>query len=399
VNAEGLQPQGPLSIMVVARDGIIAEAAPALAPLRGTSLLDQAAPGVRQPLARWLRTAVPPGPLSLDTTTFAYRGRGDDGLPVLMNLTAVEPLAGRPVADDEIILVRQRVGGPVVPIGDRTVTLAPRQGWDHVLNHDVRAGIRNARSFVGLYRRQRRAADGGSDPSDRGGDAPPDPALLDTGLRALANADRAMEDIVRFYRLDVDPLTMGPVRLAGITVGAARRAAEELDRLARADHADLAGGTVVHGPGDADPLMVTGNEALLEWLLTELVVNARKFAGGATVVAVTGTEAGGWVTVRVANTGTPIDRSLAEEAFGLGRVLQGRGARPGVGLGLPLARRIAARHAGRLDVVTRPGGSDESTVVELELPAATPVPAPPDPGAVHGRAGGPGDRGVRSARR
>jgi signal transduction histidine kinase len=258
-----------------------------------------------------------------------------------------------------------------------------------VLNHDVRAGLRHARSFIGLYRRQL-DADG---PAGDGAD----PALLDTGLRALANADRSMEDIVRYHRLDVDLLVMGPLPLAEITVGAARSATEQLDQLARAGHRDLAGGLAVQGPGRTGPLAVTGNEALLEWLVAELVVNARKFAGGATVVSVSGVETDGWVTVRVANTGTPIDPELAAEAFGLGRVLEGRGERPGVGLGLSLARRVAVRHAGRLEFVHDPEAG--GTTVEFELPAGV-LPAVwplslgrPEAGVAHG------NREARSGRR
>jgi two-component system sensor histidine kinase TctE len=305
-----------------------------------------------------------------------------DGLPLMLRVSPVEsPHEPADPAAGVLWLAAQPLGGPVVHRGHEAAGGPPRSGWDHVLNHDVRSGIRNARSFTGLYRRRLGPpADAG--PDDAGGTGLPDPHLLDTALRALANADRAMEDLVRLHRINTDRLAMGPVAVADLCVSACLAAEDRLAELVASGHDDLAGGLTVLGPGRAGEgapgSLVIGNEPLLAWLLAELMVNARKFAGEPTVVTVTVEDDGsGWLTILVANTGAPVDPHLAEEAFGLGRMLQARGVRPGVGLGLPLARRIAARHAGRLVFTPDPDGA--GTVLELRLLGprpATPAPTP-----------------------
>jgi signal transduction histidine kinase len=174
-----------------------------------------------------------------------------------------------------------------------------------------------------------------------------------------------LDRIVWFVRLESEPMTMAPLVLGDLLDQARTTAATTLDELAgAAGLGDLAEPV----PVDLDPTnataAVTGDRDLLVWALAELLVNARKFGGPDVRVAVAATPAGPWVSVRVTSVGTVIDPALAEDAFRLGRLLQPRGERPGIGMGLPLCRRIVTRHGGR--VVAR-AEAGVGTTIELLL--------------------------------
>ena len=327
----------------------------------GRSLYDVFAPADRAALHALLVQA--------HTVAFAHTamlvGRRDDGLPLILHVTAPEAAS----SPDGTALVLSRWGGPVAWAGGAPLEPPVRTGPDHVLSHDARASVRNARNFVNLFARKLAALD----------PAPELPAAhLDTALRALATGDETLDRIVWFMRLEDEPLAAQPIPLSTL-VELARRQAEndvvELSALPGQD--DLAGAPAVDLRAPED-LEITGHLELLTWTLTELLVNARKFGGqdAAVTVTVDATSSAGFVDLRVANTGKPIDPSLADDAFKLGRMLQARGERPGVGLGLPIARRIITRHGGR--IAFTPGAATTLAISLLAAPAGvtTPHPAP-----------------------
>jgi len=355
------------AIVTVDGTGSIIEASPALGSIIG------AAPGTRT-VGRPLSELIAPHDHSafldlLVATTDASRighgaclvatGRRDDGLPLLITVQvpATEAVTTNVPLDARIAMVIERAGGPVAWADDPTPATPDRAGPDHVLSHDARAQVRNARNFLGLF--SRKLAESGADPEKL-------PAtFLDTGLRALATGDEILDRIVWFLRLENDPIVMQPLSLDDVIDAAGRLSRSNLDELAQLEgHADLAEPlTVEHQPTGID---IVANHELIVWAIAEVFTNARKFAKQATTITVAAGRSERWVDVRIANTGHTIDATLAPEAFKLGRMLQGRGERPGVGLGLSLCRRIVLRHGGRTGI----GPAVDGTVVTFSLLAA-----------------------------
>jgi light-regulated signal transduction histidine kinase (bacteriophytochrome) len=87
-----------------------------------------------------------------------------------------------------------------------------------------------------------------------------------------------------------------------------------------------------------------GDPALLRRLLEELLDNALKF-GGTRIELGFDADTGAYF---VRDDGIGVDGPLAEQAYGIFGRLHGREAYPGTGAGLAIARRIAARHGGRV---------------------------------------------------
>jgi heavy metal sensor kinase len=146
-----------------------------------------------------------------------------------------------------------------------------------------------------------------------------------------------------------------------------------------ADHTRAADIRVTASPAPADV-----HPVLLGELVDVLVDNACKYSAPGTPVAVRVGPAGGGVEVAVEDAGigiTEADAARVFEPFVRSAEARRRGV-DGVGLGLAVARRIAAAHGGTLGVVSTPGRGSRFT---LRLPAAaTAAPAPakesgPDP--------------------
>jgi hypothetical protein len=358
-------PGADKAIVTVDGTGSIIEASPSLALLlgagdargviEGRSLTEHIAPSDQ---AAWLDLLV----ATTDEARMANgvqltaTGRRDDGLPLLLDLhvPADAALTTNVPLDARIGLVVARAGGPVTWAEDVQPPPPERSGPDHVLSHDARAQVRNARNFLGLF--ARKVPDSGADPELL------PVSFLDTSLRALAVGDEILDRIVWFLRLEQDPIAMRGTSLAHLVEMARRHSQSTVDDWSTLEgQEDLAEPVAVTEEGtDVD---VVGNGELLVWVLAELMTNARKFAKEPTALTIDARRSDKWVEVRVANTGHRIDPALAPDAFKLGRMLQGRGERPGVGLGLSLCRRIVLRHAGRMRIEP----TDDGTVVTFSL--------------------------------
>lgn len=121
---------------------------------------------------------------------------------------------------------------------------------------------------------------------------------------------------------------------------------------------------VVEGP---ETLTARADSLRLEQAIANLVANAVKYSPQGGLVRVAVAEADGMVTVAVSDEGIGI---LAEDLAVLGRPFaRGTGrARTfsGMGLGLYLARLVAERHGGSLEL--RSAGEDAGTTVTLSIP-------------------------------
>src|SRR5579884_671614 len=132
---------------------------------------------------------------------------------------------------------------------------------------------------------------------------------------------------------------------------------------------------------DVEMPPVTVDPTRLKQILLNLLSNAVKFTepGGSVTVIVRRADGGG-IAIDVSDTGsgmTPEELAIALEPFGQVDSAYNR-SHEGTGLGLPLARRLASLHGGRLDIESQKGVGTTATVT---LPASrilqteTPEPA------------------------
>jgi len=129
-------------------------------------------------------------------------------------------------------------------------------------------------------------------------------------------------------------------------------------------------GVAVSTPG---PVPARVDRRRIEQVLSNLLENARRYAGGATEVRLErrdadgDEEAGEWIRVRVEDRGPgvpPAERDAIFERFVRGRAAEAPESPRGTGLGLAVTRQHVELHGGRIWVEDRPGGG-ASFVVEL----------------------------------
>jgi len=116
-----------------------------------------------------------------------------------------------------------------------------------------------------------------------------------------------------------------------------------------------AGKLTIRSVVTSDPGAVRADPGALDELLDNLLDNAVRYtpAGGSVTVEVEGTAAEAAVTVRDTGPGIgPEDLELIFRPFYRGKAQK---SIPGTGLGLPIAKRIAEAHGGRIEVHSAPG--------------------------------------------
>lgn len=115
---------------------------------------------------------------------------------------------------------------------------------------------------------------------------------------------------------------------------------------------------------DTEPVEVRGKPMSMKRAIRNLLVNAATHGGGAHVSI---RNESGAVRVEIVDNGPGIPRELLSRAFEpFFRVEQARPARPGVGLGLAIAREIIQHNRGTLRLANRASGG---LIQTIELPA------------------------------
>ncbi|MEU0025790.1 HAMP domain-containing sensor histidine kinase [Streptomyces sp. NPDC006335] len=175
----------------------------------------------------------------------------------------------------------------------------------------------------------------------------------------LLDLDGAVEDTVRLQHLAADLLLLARLD-AGERVADGR---VELGALVRERAAGRAGVTV-----RADAVEVTGSRGQLERVLDNLLDNARRHARSEVAVTVR-RDGDRRAVVEVADDGDGVPPGDRERIFERFVRLDEARARDdgGAGLGLAIARDVAARHGGTLTVRDAPTGG---ALFELRLPLA-----------------------------
>ncbi len=185
--------------------------------------------------------------------------------------------------------------------------------------------------------------------------------------------------------LDLERAQSGQLELAEETVALATDVVEPARKLVT--HQAAAREVTIAAAHDAGDVAVRGEARKLLQIVTNLLTNAVKFSRtGDTVRVTTAIDGQGGVRVEVADRGlgmNPSELAHALRPFAqVGRHRQRQ--QEGTGLGLPLARQLAAYHDGHLELHSRKG---EGTRAVLSLPAARrceeglPAPRPGEPEA------------------
>ncbi|MBI5721512.1 MAG: HAMP domain-containing histidine kinase [Burkholderiales bacterium] len=187
---------------------------------------------------------------------------------------------------------------------------------------------------------------------------------LQTAVRNGERLSRLVGDLLELARLEADaaPLHSEPFPVAELAHDVAQRFA------AAAERAQVA--LVVRAEQQPTPI-VQAEVRLVERVLGNLVENALRHTpcGGRVAIEVEGAEADGrGARISVSDTGEGIAAADLEGIFDryetAARVGEGGGA---AGLGLAIARRIAALHGSPLELRSRPGAG---TTVTFTLPGA-----------------------------
>ena len=210
-------------------------------------------------------------------------------------------------------------------------------------SHELRTPVATVRGYAELHR--------------TGGLA--GPGQLDDALRRIEEEAVRMggliEDLLLLARLDQRrPLDMGPVDLTSIAEDAANDA-----RVLGPRHRVSVSST--------GPVTVSGDEARLRQVASNLVGNAVVHTPAGTQVDITISSQSGRGRLEVADTGPGMSDEQAERAFE--RFYRADPARArdsgGSGLGLSIVRAIVDAHQGEIDLTSRPG---EGTTVVVALP-------------------------------
>jgi signal transduction histidine kinase len=186
-----------------------------------------------------------------------------------------------------------------------------------------------------------------------------------TSLDELRRLARVMDSLLRFAQADAAPgASTDDVELAelvdditSIHASAARAAGVELSARCETD---------VHVRGDAD---------MLSTAISNLVVNAIRYTPRGGTITATVEIADGAAHVHVDDNGRGLAPGELDAIFTpFARGTQAKSAdSAGLGLGLPIARRIAERHGGTIAANNRPSGGARFS---LRLPLLRPIPRP-----------------------
>lgn len=177
----------------------------------------------------------------------------------------------------------------------------------------------------------------------------------------IARLERLVEEQLQLARLDAGALPLEPQRidLADLAIGVSdpRRVLAERDGITLS--VELAG---------AGPVMVDADPARVEQVLLILLDNALRHTpeGGRVRVIVGSSEGDG--TVAIADSGEGIPSEDQEVVFDRFYRRDASRSRPGAGLGLAIARGLAAAHGGSIELRSVVG---EGSTFTVRLPLAT----------------------------
>jgi two-component system, sensor histidine kinase and response regulator len=297
----------------------------------GIDLL-RAARGIDPDLAGVVMT----GHGTIDTAVAALQMGASDYIQKPFKLSSLLPVLGRAIEGR-----RLRIENAALHQRERqqTAELAAAyrdlDAFAHSVSHDLRAPLRAVDGFCRIY-----LEEFGQDLTPRGRE------LLDRVVSGTLRMEHLIEALLRFSRYGSVPLRRVDVRLR-----------EMVQRV-----------VAEAGPGDAQIHIgelppVTGDPALLEQVLTNLVSNALKFSRQRRPAHI---EIDSYLRAAedrgpeervyfVRDNGAGFDPTYADRLFGVFQRLHTEREFEGTGVGLSIAQRIIQRHNGRIWATSTPG--------------------------------------------
>lgn len=227
-----------------------------------------------------------------------------------------------------------------------------------IASHDLKGPLRSM--LRGAERLERDAAD---------------PAAVAAGARSLRAQGERMFVLVRDL-LDLAALERGALALQRGAVDLAGLAHEIVGRHVR--RAEEKGQALRFAPPAAPVPPVSADAARLAQVLDNLVDNAVKFTPPGGTVQLTLAASGAEVRLAVADNGPGLAAADMARMFQPFQTLSAvpSGGESSTGLGLHIAREIAALHGGRIEVDAAPGaGATFTVVLPADNPGANPPPA------------------------
>jgi signal transduction histidine kinase len=209
-----------------------------------------------------------------------------------------------------------------------------------IASHDLQEPLRKVRTFAGQL-----AATEGGNLSAKGRD------YLDRVNASAERMQKLVEDLLKLSRVATQGHPFSPVDLGEITRGVL----VDLD-------AQIEDSNAIVRVGDLP--VVRADAPQIRQLMQNLISNALKFHrdGVPAEVSVDAVLAGDVVQLSVRDNGIGFDPRYSQRIFRIFERLHGRNDYPGTGIGLAMCRKIAERHGGKIDVVSKPGHGSTFTV-------------------------------------
>lgn len=312
-----------------------------------TLYIGQARDRVEEPLQRirlFLAVVVPCGILLLALGSYFIAARGLRPLRRLAHdaagMDGHDPTARLtvPARRDEVAELAGAFNGLLTRIAAAT---ARQRQFTADAAHELRTPLAGLKNRLQVARRRERSA----------GEYRDLLAALETDAR---HVETLLDGLLLLARLDhARELPVAPVPLRTL-----------LDTLAAGPHATGLRLTLTV----PDAVSVRGSETLLRQLFSNLLDNARKYAGASAHVSITAAMAGDRVIVTVADNGPGVPPDVLPQIFDrFYKADSARSERGSAGLGLAIVAAIAAAHGGS---VAAAAGSPRGLRFTISLPAA-----------------------------
>ena len=214
-------------------------------------------------------------------------------------------------------------------------------------------------------------------------------------LKAPDNADLQMlqgvfqRQVLQLTRLTNDLLDVSRITRDKLTLQRQRVAISEIIDSAVETVRPLVGRRNQQIESEVPPraLLVDGDPVRLSQVLTNLLDNAARYSPEGSKIDLTVSVSGPYVLIRVRDQGAGIERDLMPRVFelfvqGSKPPLAGEG---GLGIGLPLARRLAEMHGGTLTAYSTGAGKGSEFTLQLPILAVSDLEKPDARGSAPAR--------------
>jgi signal transduction histidine kinase/CheY-like chemotaxis protein len=219
------------------------------------------------------------------------------------------------------------------------------EAFSYSVSHDLREPLRAIEGFCEVFREEHAAE------------------VPEAGRRTLekiwsgaGRMNQLINDLLHFARFSREPLQRAPVPMRELAL----KVVAQLREGRAAQRARVEVGELPECSGD---------RALLEQVLSNLLSNALKFSAGSEPprIEVGALRQGAQNVYYVRDNGVGFDMRYADKLFGVFQRLHSPGAFEGTGIGLSIVHRILTRHGGRIWADSTPG---EGTSFYFTVPGA-----------------------------